>query len=62
MLNDGIIYPVNQSKWSSAMVVQPMKHNPKNIRVCVDFIWLDKVTLTDPFPSLMDFQGTTRCP
>ena len=33
------------------MVVQPKKHDPKNIRVCVDFYWLNNITLTDPFPT-----------
>lgn len=31
------------------MGVHPKKHDPKKIRVCVDFIWLNKVALTDPF-------------
>lgn len=33
------------------MVVQPKKHDPKKIRVYVDFRWLNKVTLTNPFPT-----------
>ena len=33
------------------MVVQPKKYDPKNMRVCVDFRWLNKVTLIDPFPT-----------
>ena len=33
------------------MVVQPKKHDPKKVRVCVDFRWLNKVTLIDPFPT-----------
>ena len=32
------------------MLVQPNKHDPKRLRVCVDFRWLNKVTLIDPFP------------
>jgi hypothetical protein len=33
------------------MVVQSKKHNPKKLRICVDFIGLNKLTLTDPFPT-----------
>ena len=51
MLKVGIIYHVNQSKWASLMVVQPKKHDPKNLRVCVYFRWLNRVTLTNPFPT-----------
>ena len=32
------------------MVVQPKKHDPKYLRVCVDYRWLNKATKTDPFP------------
>ena len=52
MIKDSIIYPVNQSEWASLMVVQTKKHKPKNLRVCVDFIWLNKLTLTNLFPTL----------
>ena len=45
----GIIYPVDQSEWESPMVVQPKKHDPKKLRVCVDYRWLNKATKTDPF-------------
>ena len=51
MLKANIVYPVDQSKWASLMVVQPKKYDPKNMRVCVDFRWLNKVTLIDPFPT-----------
>lgn len=36
MLTIGIIYLVDQSEWASPMVVQPKKHDPKKLRVCVD--------------------------
>jgi hypothetical protein len=33
------------------MVVQPKKHDPKKLRICVDFWGLNKQTVTDPFPT-----------
>ena len=51
ILKDGIIYLVDQSEWSSPMVVQSKKHHPKKLILCVDFRWINKVTLTDPFPT-----------
>ena len=51
MLAVGIIYPIDQSKWESPMVVQPKKHDPTRLIICVDFKELNKVTLTDPFPT-----------
>ena len=51
MLKACIIYPVDQSKWVGPMVVQPKKHDPKKLRVCVDYRWLNKATKTDPFPT-----------
>ena len=51
MLAAAIIYPIDQSEWASPMVVQPKKHDPMKLRICVDFIELNKVTLTDPFPT-----------
>ena len=50
MLVAGIIYPIDQSKWASPMVIQPKKYDPAKLRICVDFIELNKVTLIDPFP------------
>ena len=37
MLITDIIYPVDQSEWASPMVVQPKKHEPTKLRVCVKF-------------------------
>ena len=37
MLAASIIYPVDQSEWASSMVIQPKKHDPKKLRICVDF-------------------------
>ena len=51
MLAAGIIYPIDQSEWASPMVVQPKKHDLTKLRICFDFRELNKVTLTDPFPT-----------
>ena len=51
MLIAGIIYPVDQSEWASPMVVQPKKHDPKKLRVYVDYRWLNKATKTNPSPT-----------
>ena len=51
ILTTRIIYPVDQLEWASPMVVQPKKHDPKKLRVCVDYRWLNKATKTDPFPT-----------
>jgi hypothetical protein len=32
------------------MVVQPKNHDPKKLRIYVDFKGLNKLTLMDPFP------------
>ena len=51
MLATGIIYPIDQSEWESPMVVQPKMQDPTRLRICVDFQEINKVTLTDPFPT-----------
>jgi hypothetical protein len=51
MLHAGIIYPIDKAKWASPMVVQPKKHDPKKLRICVDFQGLDKQTVTNLFPT-----------
>lgn len=51
MLVASIIYPIDKSEWASPMVVQPKKHDPKKLRVCVDFKGLNKLILTNPFPT-----------
>jgi hypothetical protein len=33
------------------MVVKPKKHDPKKLIICVDFQGLNKLTVTDPFPT-----------
>ena len=44
-----IIHPIDQSEWEIPMVVQPKKHDPTRLRICVDFCELNKATLIDPF-------------
>ena len=51
MLTTRIIYPIDQSEWEIPMVVQPKKHDPTKLGICVDFRDLNKVTLTYPFPT-----------
>ena len=51
MLAAGIIYLIDQSEWASPMVVQPKKHDLTKLRICVYFRELNKVTLTDLFPT-----------
>ena len=51
MLAVGIIYPIDKSEWAIPMVVQPKKHDPTKLRIYVEFGELNKVTLTDPFPT-----------
>jgi hypothetical protein len=50
MLVVGIIYLIDKSEWEIPMVMQPKKHDPKKLRICVDFRGLNKLTVTDPFP------------
>ena len=33
------------------MVIQTKKHDPKKLRIYIDFQEINKVTLTDPFPT-----------
>lgn len=51
MLTTNLIYLVDQSEWANHMVIHPKKHDPKNLRVFVDFQWLKQVTLKGPFPT-----------
>ena len=51
MIKASIIYLADQYELEIPMVVQPKKHDPKKLRFCVDFRWLNKVTLTNPFPT-----------
>jgi len=49
MLATGIIYPIDNSEWESPIFFQPKKHDPKKLRFCVDFLGMNKLTVTDPF-------------
>ena len=51
MLIAGIIYLVYQSEWTSPVVLQCKKHDPKKLKVCVDYIWINKATKTNTFPT-----------
>jgi hypothetical protein len=51
MLVSNIIYPIDKSEWESPMVMQPKKHDPKKLRICIDFLGLNKLTVTNPFPT-----------
>ena len=42
MLAAKIIYPIDKSEWESPMVLQPKKHDPIKLRICVDFKNLTK--------------------
>jgi hypothetical protein len=52
MLATYIIYPIKKLEWDSPMVIQPKKHEPKRLRICVEFKGLNKITIIDPFPTL----------
>jgi hypothetical protein len=43
----GILYSINKSEWESSMVMQPKNHDPKKLRICVNFIGLDKLTIAE---------------
>jgi hypothetical protein len=51
MLSSCIIYPINKGEWESPMVVQPKKHDPKKLIICIDFRGLNKQILMDLFPT-----------
>ena len=52
MLAARIIYFIDQSESAIPMdIVQPKKHDPTKLRIYVNFRELNKVTLTDPFPT-----------
>jgi len=51
MVETDIIDPIDKEKWASPMVVQSKKHDPKNLRIFVNFRGLNKLPLTDPFPT-----------
>eukprot|EP00253_Pinus_taeda_P009223 PITA_09223 len=48
LLKDKIIFPVRHSNWVSNMV--PVRKKNGDIRICIDFINLNKASLKDNFP------------
>ena len=51
MLEAGIIYPIDMSKWTSPMVVQHKKYDPKKLIIWVNFKNLNRAIVVDPFPT-----------
>jgi len=49
MLEVGIIYPIEKLECANPMIVQPKKHDPQNLTMCVNFRGLDKVIIIYPF-------------
>lgn len=54
MLDVGIIYHIHLSEWASHMAIQPKKYDLEKLRIYVNFQWLNKVTIIDPFPTPFD--------
>jgi hypothetical protein len=51
MLSKNTTYPIDKVEWESLVVVQPKNHDPKKLRIFIDFRGLNKLTLTDMFPT-----------
>jgi hypothetical protein len=51
ILASNIIYPIDKSEWENPMVVKSNKHDTKKIRICVDLWGLNKLIVTNPFPT-----------
>jgi hypothetical protein len=51
MLVANIIYPIDKSEWESPMVMKFKKHDPKKLRIYVEFRGLNKMTVTYTFPT-----------
>lgn len=51
MLIASIIYQVEQFEWVNPMVMKLKKQDPKKLQVCINFRWLNRVTITNPFPT-----------
>ena len=49
MLEAGIIFKIQISEWVSPIVIS-LKKDTTQIRICVDFWFLNAVTIKDPFP------------
>jgi hypothetical protein len=42
MLQEIIICLIDKEEWASLMVVQPKKHDPNKLRICVNFRGMNK--------------------
>jgi hypothetical protein len=51
MLSARIIYLIDKDEWESPMVVQSKKHDPNKLIIFADFKGLNKLNLTDLFPT-----------
>jgi len=38
------------------MFVQPKNHDPKKLTICINFRGLNKMTITDPFPTSFTYE------
>jgi polyhydroxyalkanoate synthesis regulator phasin len=50
MLEDGLIFAVEEAEWVSPIVIQSKK-GTEDIKVCVDYRILNFVSMHDPFPT-----------
>lgn len=51
ILATGIVYPIEALEWESHMVVLPKKHDLTKLCICIDYRGLNKLRITNPFPS-----------
>ena len=61
MLYEGIIKPVEESKWIIPMVVQDKKTTGE-VRICVELRKLNDACLHDPFPTSFTYESIGECP
>lgn len=46
-----IIYPIETLEWASPMVIQLEKNDLTRLHICVDYCGLNKLIVTDAFPT-----------